>query len=92
VFGDRAAGQGAGCSIGDRKENCVLDLLLFLVKLPFILIRIVASLLLSLTSLWLGLVGGVLSGLWTLFVAILVVLLVVWLVVVLPGRRRVRMV
>ena len=66
----------------------MLDLLLFLVKLPFILIGAVVSLLSGIASLVLGLV----SGLWTLFVSTLVVLLVLWLVVALLRRRRAKLI
>ena len=70
----------------------MLDLLLFLVKLPFILIRMVVWFVSNLAGLVLGIVGGLVGGLWSLFVSTLVVMLLVWLVVVLLRRRRVRMV
>ena len=68
----------------------MLDLLLFLVKLPFILIRMVAWFVSHLAGLVLGTVGGLVSGLWALFGSTLVVLLLVWLLVVLLRRRGVR--
>jgi len=68
----------------------MLDLLLFLVKLPFILIRMVAWFVSHLAGFVLGIAGGLLSGLWALFGSTLVVLLLIWLVVVLLRRRRVR--
>jgi hypothetical protein len=69
----------------------MLDLILFLVKLPFILIGIVVSLASNLAGLALGIVGGLVSGLWVLFVSTLVVLFLVWLVAAVLRRRRVRM-
>ena len=68
----------------------MLELLLFLVKLPFILIGAVASLLSGVVGLVLGIVGWLASGLWTLFVSVLVALLVVWVVVALLRHRRAR--
>ena len=68
----------------------MLDLLLFLVKLPFILIRLIAWFVANLAGLVLGIVGGLASGLWALLGSTLVVLFLVWLVVVLLRRRRVR--
>ena len=68
----------------------MLDLLLFLVKLPFILIRMVVWFVAHLAGLVLGIVGGLVSGVWALLGSTLVVLLLVWLVVVLLRRRRVR--
>jgi hypothetical protein len=70
----------------------VLDLLLFLVKLPFILIGVILSTLSGLAALVMGLVGGLVSGVWSLLVSTCIVLLVVWLVVALLRRRRVKMV
>ena len=68
----------------------MLDVILFLVKLPFIVIRMVAWFVSHLAGLVLGIAGGPASGLWALFGPTLVVLLLVWLVVVLLRRRRVR--
>ena len=68
----------------------MLELLLFLVKLPFILLGAVASLLAGLVGLVLGVVGWLASGLWTLFVSVLVALLVVWVLVALLRRRQTR--
>jgi hypothetical protein len=69
----------------------VLKLLLFLVKLPFVLLGAVASLLAGVVSLVLGIVGWLASGLWTLLVSVLVALLVVWVLIALLRRRRARM-
>jgi hypothetical protein len=68
----------------------MLDLILFLVKLPFILIRMVFWLVSHLVGLLLGIAGGLASGLWALFGSTLVVLFIGWLVVVLLRRRQVR--
>ena len=68
----------------------MLDLLLFLVKLPFFVIRMVAWFVSNLLGLVLGIVGGLASGLWALFGSTLVVLFLVWLVVVLLRRKQVR--
>lgn len=68
----------------------MLDLLLFLVKLPFVLIRIVAWFVSHLVGLVLGIFGGLAGGLWALFGSTLVVLFLVWLVVTLLRRRRIK--
>jgi hypothetical protein len=68
----------------------MLDVILFLVKLPFMLIGAVASLVSSLAGLTFGLVGGLLGALWSLFVPTLFVLLVIWLVVAVLRRRRIK--
>jgi len=68
----------------------MLDMLLFLVKLPFILIRMVVWFVSHLAGLVLGIAGGLLGGLWALFGSTLAALLLVWFVVVLLRRRRVR--
>ena len=84
-------GKGTLLRLPVGKDPVVLDLILFLVKLPFVVIGAVASVVSSLAGLVFGLAGGMLSALWSLLVLTLVVLLVVWLVVAVLRRRRVKM-
>jgi hypothetical protein len=84
-------GKGVLLRLPVGKDPLVLDLILFLVKLPFILIGAVVSVVSSLAGLAFGLAGGMLGALWSLFVPTLFVLLVVWLVVAVLRRRRVKM-
>ena len=59
----------------------MIELLFFLIKLPFILLGAALSVVFSVLGALLSIVGGILSGLWTVFVSAAVVLLILWLLV-----------
>lgn len=59
----------------------MIELLFFLIKLPFILLGIALSVVFSVVGALLSIVGGILSGLWTVFVTAVVVLFILWLLV-----------
>jgi hypothetical protein len=59
----------------------MLELLIFLIKLPFILIGVVLSLVVGAVGALLSVVGSIVSGLWTALVTVAVVLFILWLVV-----------
>ncbi len=66
----------------------MIELLFFLIKLPFILIGAALSVVFGVIGAFLSIVGGVLSGLLTVFATAVVVLFVLWLLVkVLRGSR-----
>ena len=66
----------------------MFELLFFLVKLPFILLGAALSVVFSVFGALLSIVGGLLSGLWTVFVTAAIVLLILWLLVKVFGGSK----
>jgi hypothetical protein len=57
----------------------MIELLVFFIKLPFVLLGAALSLVFGVIGALLSLLGGILSGLATVLVAAIVVLLILWL-------------
>jgi hypothetical protein len=58
----------------------MIELLVFLVKLPFILLGAALSVVFAVIGALLSIVGGILSGLWTALVVVVAILFLSWLV------------
>jgi len=59
----------------------MIELLVFLVKLPFILLGAALSVVFAVIGALLAIVGGILSGLWTALVVAVAILFLSWLLV-----------
>ena len=66
----------------------MLDLLVCLIKLPFVLLGVVLSVVFGAIGVLLSIVGWVLGGLWTAFAFGVACLLIIWLLAKLSRDKR----